>query len=65
MTEKVYTFAADDIFQDTTIYDIPTLEKTWMAKLNSNVVFVSAQKDQNIQKLKDLIRINIDRLSGS
>lgn len=57
--------SSDDIFQDTTIYDIPTLEKTWMAKLNSNVVFVSAQKDQNIQKLKDLIRINIDRLSGS
>ncbi|CAI8186145.1 MAG: GTPase HflX [Bacteroidia bacterium] len=57
--------SSDDIFQDTTIYDIPTLEKTWMAKLNSNVVFVSAQKDQNIQKLKDLIRLNIDRLSGS
>ena len=57
--------SSDDIFQDTTIYDIPTLEKTWMAKLNSNIVFVSAQKDQNIQKLKDLIRINIDRLSGS
>ena len=57
--------SSDDIFQDTTIYDIPTLEKTWMAKLNSNIVFVSAQKDQNIQKLKDLIRLNIDRLSGS
>lgn len=57
--------SSDDIFQDTTIYDIPTLEKTWMAKLNSNVVFVSAQKDQNIQKLKDLIRLNIDRLLGS
>ena len=57
--------SSDDIFQDTTIYDIPTLEKTWMAKLNSNVVFVSAQKDQNIQRLKDLIRLNIDRLSGS
>ena len=64
--DQYHPFASsDDIFQDTTIYDIPTLEKTWMAKLNSNVVFVSAQKDQNIQKLKDLIRLNIDRLSGS
>ena len=57
--------SSDDIFLDTTIYDIPTLEKTWMAKLNSNVVFVSAQKDQNIQKLKDLIRLNIDYLKES
>jgi 50S ribosomal subunit-associated GTPase HflX len=57
--------SSDDIFLDTTIYDIPTLEKTWMAKLNSNVVFVSAQKDRNIQKLKDLIRLNIDYLKDS
>ena len=51
--------SSDDIFQDTTIYDIPTLKKTWMAKLNHNIVFISAKKDQNIDELKDLIRKNI------
>lgn len=50
---------SDDIFQDTTIYDIPTLKKTWMAKLNQNIVFISAKEDQNIEELKELIRKNI------
>lgn len=50
---------SDDIFQDTTIYDIPTLKKTWMAKLNKNIVFISAKEDLNMEELKDLIRKNI------
>lgn len=53
---------SDDIFEDTTIYDIPSLKKTWMAKLDNNVVFVSAHQQQNIQELKDMIRKHIDAL---
>ena len=53
---------SDDIFEDTTIYDIPSLKKTWMAKLDDNVVFVSAHQQQNIQELKDMIRMHIDAL---
>ena len=53
---------SDDIFQDTTIYDIPTLKKTWMAKLNKNIVFISAKEDLNMEELKDLIRKNILKL---
>jgi GTP-binding protein HflX len=50
---------SDDIFHDSTIYDIPTLKKTWMAKLNDNIVFISAKQDQNIEELKDIIRKNV------
>jgi GTP-binding protein HflX len=58
--DQYYPLAtSDDIFQDTTIYDIPTLKKTWMAKLNKNIVFISAKEDLNIEELKDLIRKNI------
>jgi GTP-binding protein HflX len=58
--DQYYPIAtSDDIFQDTTIYDIPTLKKTWMAKLNKNIVFISAKEDLNIEELKDLIRKNI------
>ena len=58
--DQYYPLAtSDDIFQDTTIYDIPTLKKTWMAKLNKNIVFISAKEDLNIEELKDFIRKNI------
>jgi GTP-binding protein HflX len=58
--DQYYPLAtSDDIFQDSTIYDIPTLKKTWMAKLNKNIVFISAKEDLNIEELKDLIRKNI------
>jgi 50S ribosomal subunit-associated GTPase HflX len=30
-----------------------------MAKLNQNIVFISAKEDQNIEELKELIRKNI------
>ncbi|MDG1756415.1 MAG: GTPase HflX [Bacteroidia bacterium] len=61
--DQYYPLAtSDDIFQDTTIYDIPTLKKTWMAKLNKNIVFISAKEDLNIEELKDLIRKNILKL---
>ncbi len=53
---------SEDIFEDEAIYDIPTLKKTWMAKLNENIVFVSAKDGNNIEELKDLIRKNIDAL---
>ena len=53
---------SDDIFHDSTIYDIPTLKKTWMAKLNDNIVFISAKQDQNIEELKDIIRKNVTQL---
>tara|TARA_B100000497_G_scaffold120029_1_gene148038 strand:- start:12316 stop:13491 length:1176 start_codon:yes stop_codon:yes gene_type:complete len=61
--DQYYPLAtSDDIFQDTTIYDIPTLKKTWMAKFNKNIVFISAKEDLNIEELKDLIRKNILKL---
>lgn len=53
---------SDDIFEDEAIYDLPTLKKTWMAKLNENIVFVSAKDGSNIEELKDLIRKNLERL---
>ncbi len=49
----------EDIFEDEAIYDIATLKKTWMAKLNDNVVFVSAKNNQNIDELKELIEKNL------
>lgn len=53
---------SDDIFEDEAIYDLPTLKKTWMARLNENIVFVSAKNGSNIDELKDLIRMNLDEL---
>ncbi|MDB4174177.1 GTPase HflX [Bacteroidia bacterium] len=53
---------SDDIFEDEAIYDIETLRKTWMSKLNDNIVFVSAKDGNNIDELKDLIRKNLEEL---
>jgi GTP-binding protein HflX len=50
---------SDDIFEDETIYDIAKLKKTWMAKLDENIVFISAATGDNIDELKDLIRENV------
>jgi GTPase len=52
---------SDDIFEDKTIYDIPTLKKTWMSKLDDNIVFISATQSDNIDELKDLIRKNVSK----
>ncbi len=53
---------SEDIFEDEAIYDLATLKKTWMAKLNDNIVFVSAKDGNNIEELKDLIRTNLEAL---
>ena len=53
---------SDDIFEDEAIYDLATLKKTWMAKLNDNIVFVSAKDGNNIEELKDLMRRNLEAL---
>lgn len=45
----------EDIFLDETIYDLPTLKKTWMAKLDENVVFISAANNENIDELKEVL----------
>ena len=50
---------SDDIFEDEAIYDIPSLKKTWMAKLDQNVVFISAKNRDNIEELKALIERNV------
>ena len=52
---------SDDIFEDETIYDIPTLKKTWMSKLDDNIVFISATQSDNIEELKALIRKNVSK----
>lgn len=44
---------ADDIFEDETIYDIPTLKKTWMNRLSDEVVFISAFKNINVEELRE------------
>lgn len=44
---------ADDIFEDETIYDIPTLKKTWMNKLSDEVVFISAFENINTDELRE------------
>jgi GTP-binding protein HflX len=46
---------ADDIFEDTTIYDLNLLKKSWMAKENNPVVFISALDKTNVDELKDKI----------
>lgn len=45
----------DDIFDDETIYDLETLQKTWMAKLEKPLVFLSAKKKENLDALKKKI----------
>ena len=52
---------SDDIFEDEAIYDIPTLKKTWMSKLDDNIVFISATQSDNIDELKALIRKNVSK----
>ena len=47
--------SAEDIFEDTTIYDLEVLKKSWMAKENSPVVFISATHKTNIEELKNKI----------
>lgn len=47
---------SDDIFEDQTIYDIPTLKKSWMAKSSEHVVFISAKEQTNIDELKNEIK---------
>jgi GTP-binding protein HflX len=51
---------SDDIFEDEAIYDLATLKRTWMAKLDENIVFISAASLENIDELKELIRKQLD-----
>jgi len=50
---------SDDIFEDEAIYDLDALKKTWMAKLDKNIVFISASTGENMEELKDLIAKHI------
>jgi GTP-binding protein HflX len=45
----------EDIFEDTAIYDLDVLKKSWMAKENDPVVFVSALNKTNVEELKSKI----------
>lgn len=49
----------DDIFEDEAIYDLASLKKTWMGKLNENIVFISAANGENIEELKEMIRKHV------
>jgi GTP-binding protein HflX len=42
----------EDIFEDKTIYDLELLKKSWMAKVNSPVVFISALNSTNMDELR-------------
>lgn len=54
----------EDIFEDETIYDINLLKKSWMAKENNPVVFISASNKTNIDELKDKISEQLLLLSN-
>ena len=54
-----YIKGSDDIFEDEAIYDLASLKKTWMAKLNENIVFISAANGDNIEELKEMIRKHV------
>jgi len=38
------------------------LERTWMAKMNDNCLFISAKNKENIDKLKDVLYKRIGEL---
>lgn len=48
--------SSEDIFEDTTIYDIPTLKETWMARESGEVVFISATEKTNIDELVETLK---------
>lgn len=50
---------SDDIFEDEAIYDLEMLKKTWMGKLDENIVFISASTGENMDELKDMIRKHV------
>lgn len=39
-----------------------TLQKTWMAKLNDNCLFISAREKQNIEQLRDIVYAKVKEL---
>lgn len=45
----------EDIFEDTALYSIEDLKKSWMSKAHSPVVFISALNETGIDELKDII----------
>ncbi len=49
----------EDIFEDEAIYDLVSLKKTWMGKLNESIVFISAAQGENIEELKEMIRKHV------
>lgn len=52
----------EDIFEDTTIYDLNKFKQSWMAKENHPVVFISALNKTNIDELKLKISHELDSL---
>ena len=50
---------SDDIFEDEAMYDLEMLKKTWMGKLDENIVFISASTGENMDELKDMIRKHV------
>lgn len=42
--------------------NLPTLQKTWMAKLNDNCLFISAREKQNIEQLRDIVYAKVKEL---
>ena len=53
---------SDDIFEDEAVYNLDDLKKTWMAKLDENIVFISASKLENIEELKELLRKRLETI---
>lgn len=45
----------EDIFEDETIYDLEELKRSWMAKSEEDVVFISAVNKTNLEELRSLL----------
>jgi len=38
------------------------LKKTWMSKMNTNCVFISAQNKENLEELKEVVYEEVKRI---
>ena len=52
----------EDIFEDETIYDLDVLKQSWMAKMDQDVVFISAVNKTNLDELRALMVRSLEKL---
>lgn len=52
----------EDIFEDQAIYDVEELKRSWMAKENNPIVFISAVQKTNLDELKSVLATMLVKL---